>query len=602
MSEESNYGRERHRRITLPGNAWAETWLQRRGEHVDIQTKFQTSSGSGGSGRGSGYQRCSQHGCLGEALPTTGNCFAHSPEHARAQWLNQVPGSNHALCLRGTSISQALWDQIANSQMFGGGVLRAPITLAGAEIDASIRFEGMTFAHYIDLTSAAVFKHIEFKNCSFKAHLIARYGFFNGGAISCNGSTFNEDFDLSFSTVERTSFGFQGCTFERAVNLDGLSGAIHLEKSNVRGNLTCRNAKAFLIMNGCELHGALDLTHSELVALHGERLVVHSTIQLGHCAIPHLYLQRSTFNSRVHIDVMSAEIDLTGAVMKEGGLLLIEKAKVRLDQLSLGGPLRVSGKVNSREQQPEILSLLNSDAGQMSLSRVNLTRCSLVGAHGLGSIDIESTVTFSRAPRWAGSRRFIADEYAWRSGAGKLLRLGWKLDGVHVGVELPRPVRGSAQPVLLTPLDPTQVESLYRELRRGLEMKSDMPGAADFYFGEMEMRRWGGSRSSPERILVWCYWCLSGYGLRPGRALLAWLVLISAGTAGLLAFAMQPDRADVSEALLIAVRASIPGFASASHLSQAGQWIETGIRVVGVVLVALFLLSTRSMVMRKPSE
>jgi uncharacterized protein YjbI with pentapeptide repeats len=602
MSEESTYGRERHRKTTLPGNASAETWLQRRGERVEMQTSFQNSSGSGSSGGGSGYQRCAQHGCLGEALPNTGNCFAHSLDSERAQLLNQVPGSNRALCLRGTSISQTLWNQIANSPMFAGGVLCAPIMLAGAEIDASIRIEGVTFNHYIELTSAAVFQHIEFKNCSFKVHFSARHGFFDGGSINCNGSTFYEDVDLSFLTVDRTSFGFEGCTFERAVNLDGFTGAIHLNKSNFRGNVTCRNSKAFLIMNGSEFHGALDLTQSELVGLHGERLVVHSTLQLGKCAIPNLYLPRSTFNSRVHIDVLSTSIDLTGAVMKEGGLLLLEKAQVRLDQLSLGGPLRVSGKANSREQQPEILGLLNADAGKMSLSRVNLTRCSFVGAHGLGSIDIESTVTFARAPYWAGGRKFIADEYAWRSGAGKLLKLGWKLDGVHVAVELPKPVRGSQPPILLIPLVPTQVESLYRELRRGLEAKSDMPSAADFYFGEMEMRRWGRSGGALERLLVWCYWGFSGYGLRPGRAFLTWLLLIAAGTFGLIEFQLPTSQATISETLLIAVRASIPGFASPTNLSPMGQWIETGIRVVGTVLIALFLLAARSTVMRKPSE
>jgi uncharacterized protein YjbI with pentapeptide repeats len=603
MSEESTYGRERYRKVTLPGNAWAETWLQRRGERVEMQTSFQNSSGSGSSGGGgSGYQRCAQHGCLGEALPDTGNCFAHSLDSERAQLLNQVPGSNRALCLRGTSISQTLWNQIANSPMFAGGVLCAPIMLAGAEIDATIRIEGVTFNHYIELTSATVFQHIEFKNCVFRVHFNAHHSFFDGGAINCNGSTFCEDVDLSFLTVERTSFGFEGCTFERAVNLNGFTGAVHLNKSNFRGNVTCRDSKAFLILNGSEFHGALDLTQSELVGLQGERLVVHSTLQLGRCAIPHLYLQRSTFNSRVHIDVLSTTIDLSGAVMKEGGLLLIEKAQVRLDQLSLGGPLRVSGKANSREPQPEILGLLNADAGRMSLSRVNLTRCSFVGAHGLGAIDIESTVTFARAPYWAGGRKFIADEYAWRIGTGKLFKSRWKLDGVHVGAELPKPVRGSQPPILLTPLVPAQVESLYRELRRSLETKSDMPGAADFYFGEMEMRRWGGAGGTLERALIWCYWGLSGYGLRPGRALLVWLLLVAVGAFGLIEFQLPTSHATASETLLVAVRASIPGFVSATNLSPVGQWIETGIRVVGIVLIALFLLATRSTVMRKPSE
>jgi hypothetical protein len=38
-------------------------------------------------------------------------------------------------------------------------------------------------------------------------------------------------------------------------------------------------------------------------------------------------------------------------------------------------------------------------------------------------------------------------------------------------------------------LDPRQIAGLYRALRKGREDIKDEPGAADFYSGEMEMRR-----------------------------------------------------------------------------------------------------------------
>ena len=38
-------------------------------------------------------------------------------------------------------------------------------------------------------------------------------------------------------------------------------------------------------------------------------------------------------------------------------------------------------------------------------------------------------------------------------------------------------------------LEPGQIAGLYRELRKGREDAKDEPGAADFYYGEMEMRR-----------------------------------------------------------------------------------------------------------------
>ncbi len=52
----------------------------------------------------------------------------------------------------------------------------------------------------------------------------------------------------------------------------------------------------------------------------------------------------------------------------------------------------------------------------------------------------------------------------------------------------------------------------------------DEPGAADFYYGEMEMRRHGRKRNEAERWLLQLYWLLSGYGLRASRAL-GWLTL-----------------------------------------------------------------------------
>lgn len=599
MSERAPHGRERHRTITLPGDASAEAWLQRRGERIEMHHSFKSPDSSSGGGGGA-YAVCAQGGCVGEAIPLTGHCFKHSSREARVSLLQQIPGSNHALSLRGTSISQELWDEIAKSPMFNGGVLRAPILLSGAEISARIRMEGITFAHYVDLSSASVFEHIELRDCTFKASLVAKYAIFDGGALNCHGSTLEKDVDISFATVDRVSLGFQECSFRGSVNATGLDGAIHLDRSEIRGNLTCKHSRAFLILNACEVHGSLDVSRSDLKALHGERLISHSTLQIGPCTMAALHLPRAVFNSRVHVDVVASQLNLTGAVLNQGGLIVVDKATIRLGQVSLGGPLRLSGKSDS-ENQPEVVDLLNSDIGAMSLSRVNLSRCSFHGTHGLGTVDIEATCTFRRSPWWAGRRRFIADEYAWRKGAGGFHSFGWDLDGTHVGTALPKPTRGTPEPVLLAPLNTSQVSSVYRELRRSLESKSDMPGAADFYFGEMEMRRWGGSRSYLERLLVWSYWLLCGYGLRPARALGTWVLMVVGGAICLYKFGLSTSPS-VSQALLVALRASIPGFVSTPGLTQEGQWIETILRVLGTLLIALFLLSVRSLVMRKPSE
>ncbi|MFC8146817.1 hypothetical protein ACFUKV_34545 [Streptomyces paradoxus] len=59
-----------------------------------------------------------------------------------------------------------------------------------------------------------------------------------------------------------------------------------------------------------------------------------------------------------------------------------------------------------------------------------------------------------------------------------------------------------------------------RQLRKAFEDGKNEPGAADFYYGEMEMRRHertGTTRA--ERGLLHDHWMLSGCGLRASRAL-----------------------------------------------------------------------------------
>src|ERR1022692_5280189 len=64
-------------------------------------------------------------------------------------------------------------------------------------------------------------------------------------------------------------------------------------------------------------------------------------------------------------------------------------------------------------------------------------------------------------------------------------------------------------------LPAANIADLYRSLRKGREDGKDSAGAGDFYYGEMEMRRRAANRA--ERILLWAYWLISGYGMRAWR-------------------------------------------------------------------------------------
>ncbi|MFF2235716.1 hypothetical protein [Streptomyces anulatus] len=94
--------------------------------------------------------------------------------------------------------------------------------------------------------------------------------------------------------------------------------------------------------------------------------------------------------------------------------------------------------------------------------------------------------------------------------------------------------RGWTRPPQNVPeLRPAAVAALYRQLRKSLEDGKNEPDAADFYYGECEMRRHDGTRPWSERALLGAYWGLSGYGLRAGRAA-GWLVATMVATVALM--------------------------------------------------------------------
>src|SRR5512133_964204 len=78
------------------------------------------------------------------------------------------------------------------------------------------------------------------------------------------------------------------------------------------------------------------------------------------------------------------------------------------------------------------------------------------------------------------------------------------------------------------------------------------PHTADFYYGEMEMRRQDPSTPWPEGVILWLYWLVSGYGLRGLRALasLAVVVLGLAMLLHLVGYATHPSPASVWGSLL----------------------------------------------------
>ncbi|MFG2910936.1 pentapeptide repeat-containing protein [Kitasatospora sp. NPDC048286] len=183
----------------------------------------------------------------------------------------------------------------------------------------------------------------------------------------------------------------------------------------------------------------------------------------------------------------------------------------------------LSGAVDVR-----VTSVQGVDAVHLVLTDTDVSDCLFSGAFHLDQLRLEGRTIFAPPPTgwhrrgiWIGRwtrRRALAEEHHWRARAAgqSAVPAGTvpPTDRWRTGPHHPSPAR--------TP-DPDDVVAIYRQLRKAFEDGKDEPGAADFYYGECEMRRHDRTGNSRvERGLLWGYWLLSGYGLRASRAL-GWL-------------------------------------------------------------------------------
>jgi hypothetical protein len=218
----------------------------------------------------------------------------------------------------------------------------------------------------------------------------------------------------------------------------------------------------------------------------------------------------------------------------------------------------------------------------LTLRGLDLTTCSFAGAHTLDDVVISGRGQLSRAPwarGWIGQREVIVDEIDYWRGFRPRRRTGLV-------------TAGSDETVHASTLAET-----YRALRRGRENARDRPGAADFYYGEMEMRR----RSAPavDRVVLGAYWLVGGYGLRASRALLAYLLLVGSLSVALACWGLSVH-APFSEILVyvLATTTVLQKPSQTLHLNVLGSYLQVAARLIGPAMFALILLALRSRVRR----
>jgi uncharacterized protein YjbI with pentapeptide repeats len=309
-------------------------------------------------------------------------------------------------------------------------------------------------------------------------------------------------------------------------------------------------------------------------------------------------LDEAVFAERVRITAMTDVLTCKETQFR-GGVEIITPGAVDLSEASFDAPSVVTGRTGIGPEDlmpdaptPRLRSLARANVDNLVISDFDLAECRFAGAHNLDRLRMEGAVQFATPPDagiWT-RRRTVFEEHEWR----KRHRFppGWL-----------EPATGASAPVI----EAEDIAAIYRALRKGREDSKDAPGAADFYYGEMEMRRhaWRQPRSGEppsaksEGRLVWLYWLVSGYGLRPSRSFISLAIVVVLLAAGLDLWGFNPDL-NFGRSLLYSLGSAVAFGAAPEYetLTASGDAIHIALRILGPLLLGLGLLAVRGRVQR----
>jgi hypothetical protein len=558
-------------------------------------------------------------------------CLAHADESETAAALKLI-GQTGEIYARGVTVTPALLERILAAAPRGKNdkpLLRG-CQFGRATFEQTAGFGGVTFTLDAEFEGATFTGDAEFDHATFTGDARFDQATFTGDA-GFVGTTFTGDAWFEGATFTGDAWFYRGATFEQTAMF--LNATFTGDAWFVGTTFT--GGAAF---GGATFTGDIWFNRATFTgdaAFGGARF--DQARQLGPLLGRRgLMLDDAQFAQPVQIEASSAWVCCRRARFPGGVQFRLRRACVVLDDTDLAAPSILAGipalssdELARREKQiprdrqrgladeipgrPQLVSLRRANVAGLTLSNIFAADCRFAGAHNLDKLRLESDVSFGTAPlplgldgrRWGG-REVIAEERAWRADPNRPRRsrrrwaapwwpVAW-LNEQEPGV-----------------LDPGQIAGLYRALRKGREDIKDEPGAADFYYGEMEMRRArSGSGSNPgsqpgattrgrvERGIVTAYWLVSGYGLRAWRAVAALAVVTAllAVAFHLAGFAVPPRPVSYWTSLLYAFRATLSLTDNDVKLTAWGQLLQGVLRLTGPVLLGLALLALRGRVRR----
>lgn len=590
--------------------------------------------------------------CRGAQLPGNSKCLAHATPADRAAYLAALSpgdGVDHRGTRFTASLLDGLLDALASSSTgsssvgeanfdeciftedanFASAIFAENSSFKNALFSGRARFDDVKFAvtEFQEATfeSDASFDRAEFGFAQFERATFLRESFFSH-AVFANGGWFE---DVQFIG----GVWFYCATFTGSAVFDGsIFGA------DWTGGSTFRNA---IFSGGVGFSG----TRFELDALFaGARF--ESAVLLGPISAGgKIVLSHAVFTSPATIEASANSLQCVRTQWESTATLRLRYADVDMSDAVLSMPMAISGHATNfnlgsgyyayfsesgliGDGSISIRSLRGVDAAHLVLTDTDLSSCIVTGAFHLDQLRLEGRAVFAQPPDgWRlrrgfpfrlARRRVLAEEHYWRAGATRAQN-GWT----------PNPARAA-----IVTAGPNDLAPAYRELRKASEDAKNEPDAADFYYGEMEMRRNDGARPLGERVLISAYWLASGYGLRTTRAL-GWLLVTMISTVLAIAMWGLPNSESttriagvqapsdgrialvaenpplvlsgpatqrftgerIEKSMRIVVK-SVVFRSSGQDLTVAGVYIEMGCRFVEPVLLALAILAIRGRIKR----
>jgi len=579
-------------------------------------------------------------GCRGIRVDGSGACLAHLDESQLADWLATLgPGSD--LDLRGTQVEAkrldhlliALQDehghrhlgtawfhgaQFSKDVEFNAAQFNGDAVFEGAQFNGTAWFHGARFSKDARFNRTQFSKDAEFNDVRFSGAATFYMAQFSGIAWF-RGAQFSKN--ASFGAAQfNGDAAFVGAQFNEGGWFDEarFSKGVGFSAAQFNGTALFNRVQFSGIV---QFHGAQfskdawfnEVQFARPVAL--GPLLVRGTLSFA----------SASFEDILAVEAVAARVRMDRAICATGISLQLRYAEVILDGVRLAQPMTLaapdpftwtttSGQAGfdetafvqpRRSPAPRLLSVRATDVANLVVTDLSLAPCHFAGAHHLDQLRLEGAIGFAQPPRglrvgrarppvwWWTRRQTLAEEHTWRATRPK--GAGWHGHETQPSAWLEE---ATGQPPRV--IGPERLAGLYRALRQAQESRKNEPGAADFYFGEMEMRRLALSTPWAERAILFGYWLVAGYGLRGLRALAALGVVVVA-LAGLFhTIGFLPARPAPTwwDSLLYTAGSTLSISDDTLKLTAWGKLLRILLRLLGPLLLGLALLSVRNRIKR----